>query len=256
MTTTRGSRPGRPGERGFLLVGLVTMLTVMGILSGAVAEEWSVIEQREREQELLFIQEEFAAAILRYQEDQGHVPVKLDDLKQKGQKGQVFLRKLYTDPMARNAKFEDWCLLRLGAAGRVVSSCTKEGQPGNLGLGGSFKIGEQVSAPRPRLRGGGRLGAGITKGIVGVHSKSRARAFNTVRRGEETYDRWYYTVEDYRKEMGARAIPGLSQVQGPGLGGQQPGRPGQPGVGGRNPFGNSFSGGSSRFGTGGKRRRR
>lgn len=238
-----------------LLLGLMSMLVVMSILSGMAVQEWSIVEQREREADLIFIQEQFAAGILAYQQDQGAAPAELEQLTRKGQKGQVFLRKKWTDPMTRDSKFEDWCLLKVGAAGRVVSTCSTEGsgeagaenQPGELGLGSGsgFRTGEQATAANPRRQPQGIAPGGV--GIVGVHSKSGKKAFNTVKRGEDTYNKWEYTIEDYRKEIGARMIPGLPSGQGPGAGGGG-GQSTRPGSG--LPGGSGGSGGS-RGGTGG-----
>jgi uncharacterized membrane protein YgcG len=239
-----------------LLLGLMTMLVVMSILAGMAVQEWSIVEQREREADLIFIQEQFAAGILAYQQDQGAAPAELEQLTRKGQKGQVFLRKKWTDPMIRGSKFEDWCLLKVGAAGRVVSTCAAEGsgeagaenQPGELGLGSSsgFRLNEQATAANPRRQPPGIAPGGV--GIVGVHSKSGKKAYNTVKRGEETYDKWEYTIEDYRKEIGSRMIPGLPSGQGPGAGGtgsQQPGQTNRPGGGFSGGSGSSGSKGSS-----------
>jgi uncharacterized membrane protein YgcG len=248
------------GERGVLLLGLMTMLVVMSILAGMAVQEWSVVEQREREADLIFIQEQFAAGILAYQQDQGAAPAELEQLTRKGQKGQVFLRKKWTDPMIRGSKFEDWCLLKVGAAGRVVSSCSSEGggeagaenQPGELGLGAGseFRAGQQETTANPRRQPQGVAPGGI--GIVGVHSKSGKKAFNTVKRGEDTYNKWEYTIEDYRKEIGARMIPGLPTGQGPG-GGQGQQQPGQSRPGGGFSGGSGGTGGSSSGTTGGTR---
>lgn len=231
-----------------LLIAVFSMVAVGGIMSGVAIQEWSVVEKREREAQLLFIQEQFAAAIVNYQADQGALPATLEQLTKKGQKGQMFLRKEYTDPMFREAKLEDWCLLKVGAGNRVVSSCSAEGQEGGanaLGLGSGFRMGQESRNPRARPTPGQAAGApgaigGGGVGIVGVASKSTDQAFNTVKRQEETYDQWVYTFEDYKKEMAQRGIPGLNQQQGPGFG-QKPGqgRPGQ--MGGDSDFGSGFN---------------
>ncbi|HHN73804.1 MAG TPA: type II secretion system protein [Acidobacteria bacterium] len=243
----KDGREGRTGsvlarlladDRGFLLLGLVTVITVGSILASAAVQEWSVILRREREAQLIFVQEQYAAAIMRYQEANGSLPVDLDALNEVHATTGLYLRHPYVDPMTPGATLEDWCLLKLGGAGRVVSSCSASGDQSQLGLGSSFKLGEQSRAPRNRPGAGG-LAAG--QGIVGVHSKSKERAYNILKRDEETYDRWYYTLEDYRKEVAGRAIPGLPQGKGPGLGtGQQPGiqGPGQ-GRGNQGGFGRS-----------------
>jgi type II secretory pathway pseudopilin PulG len=216
----RSETTKRAEEGGFLLLGTLTMILVSSVLVGVGAKEWSVIEKREREQQLLFIQEQYAAAIERFQQDQGRLPTKLEEMiENKGQSNQVFIRKAYTDPMFRDAKLEDWCLLKVGGAGRVVSSCANEGDPNQLGLGSDFQLGEQTGAQQQQLQG---LNPGDT-GIVGVHSKSTDRAFNILKRGEETYDRWHYTFDQYRKDMNARNIPGLPIQTGPGMGGDGPG---------------------------------
>lgn len=238
------------GERGFLLLGVLTTILLMGIMTGAVMQDWSIIERREREAQLLFVQEQYAAAILEYQKGQGALPTDLEQLKDKGQTGQLYLRKMYTDPMFREAKLEDWCLLRLSAGGQVVSSCAAEGtEEGGLlgGFGGAdtVQLGEEAPTARPRAQGG--LAPGQS-GIVGVHSKSGEQAYNTAKRGEETYDRWYYTTEDFKKDVGARNIPGMPQRGGPGLGQGNRDGSGQQAdpFGGRSPFSGSTKGNPSK----------
>ena len=222
-------RPVGAGEEGgFLLLGTLVTILVGSILTGVLAEEWAVVEKREREAEYLFIQEEFALAILEFQKDQGRFPTELSELvENRGQKNQLFLRKEYKDPITRARSMDDWCLLQVGASGRVTSSCNDAGDPNQLGLGSNLRIGEEVGQPSTRRIQGLAVGA---SGLVGVHSRSSERAFNTLKRDDETYNRWYYTFDQYQKDMNARGIPGLSQGQGQTLGkgqkqpGQQPGR--------------------------------
>ena len=117
--------------------------------------------------------------------------------------------------MVRGSKLEDWCLLKIGQSNMVVSSCAEADQDrGQLGLGtsDSFQVGEEAPTPTTRRTPGVAPG-GV--GIVGVHSKSTDRAYNIVKREEETYNRWYYTFEDYQKEQSARNIPGLQQGKRP-----------------------------------------
>jgi type II secretory pathway pseudopilin PulG len=243
----------RRSERGFLLLGIVTTIVVGSILSGMAIQEWSVIERRDREQQLLFVQEQYAAAILRYQQANGALPTELDQLDEVNTETGAYIRKLYSDPMNPGSKPEDWCLLQLGPSGRVVSSCASARQQGEMGLGsgsdfqlgGSSRLGR--TDPRRQQRQG--LPGGGGKGIAGVHSKSTEKAYNIVERDETTYDKWWYTYEDYRKDSTAVAIPGLPQGQGPGLGNQ-------PGNNRRNP---GTRGGRGRTGggrTGGRMQRR
>ncbi|NJN64857.1 MAG: type II secretion system protein [Acidobacteria bacterium] len=234
------ARPRRTRkEQGFLLLGAFVSILVSGIMASLVAQEWSVVEKREREAQYMFVQEQYAAAILRFQQDQGRFPTKLEELtEQKGQKNQLFIRRPYTDPITRSKSLEDWCLLKVGAAGRVVSSCSDGSDPNQLGLGSSFGIGEEIG----EMSSGQQI-QGIdpgASGVVGVHSKSTDTAFNVLKRGEQTYNLWHYTFDQYEKDRNARGIPGVTQGQGQGTGQQ-------PGIGNQPDSGNSF-GGSSGFG--------
>ncbi len=223
----RAQQPKAKPERGIVLLGLFTMIMVMGIMSGAAVQEWSIVEKREREAQLIFIQEQYAAGILEYQKKQGVLPATLDELVKRGGDGTTFMRKAYLDPITRAKSLEDWCLLKQGAAGRMVSSCAAEGQAdNNLGLGSKtqFKPGEEVGTLKDRSTEGIAQPGGF--GIVGVHSKSTEHAYNTLKRQEDTYDRWYYSITEFRQDSQARAIPGLPQGQGPQ--GRNPTQTGQP----------------------------
>lgn len=279
----RGRRTTR-GQRGMLLVAVVSTLAVMAILSGVLIQDWSIIERREREAQLLFIQEQYAAAIAEYQKGQGALPTTLEQLMEKGQKGEFYLRRPYTDPMIRGSKLEDWCLLRLVGTGQVSSSCADESGDGSAlpgeesgerdrfaggrkrfdsdrGSGSGRRLGENSFGNDPGTPSGlGQLGeespagrqrnipglAAGTSGIVGVHSKSTEQAFNTMKRDGDTYDQWHYTVEDYKRDVSQRNIPGMPAQSGPGLG--KPGQ-GTPGTqGGQGTQGSGFGQSGSRFG--------
>jgi type II secretory pathway pseudopilin PulG len=215
MPNTTPRRRRKPN--GYILLGMYTMIMVMAIMTGAGMREWSILEKREREAQLIFIQEQYAAAALRYQTKQGALPPDLDVLTKALGDGSYALRKAYTDPITRAKSLADWCLLRVGGAGRIVSSCSAEGQvDNNLGLGTSqgFKPGEEAQPIRADRQTPGVAPGGV--GVVGVHSKSSDRAYNTMKREEETYDRWYYTIEEFKNEISLRVIPGLSQQGQPG----------------------------------------
>ena len=49
----RSQQPKANPERGIVLLGLFTMIMVMGIMSGAAVQEWSIVEKREREAQLI-----------------------------------------------------------------------------------------------------------------------------------------------------------------------------------------------------------
>ncbi len=101
----------RSGSRGFTYVAMLVAVVVIGIGLAAVGQVWSVANQRDREQELLFVGHEFRNAIQRYYEQTPgaarRYPAKLDDLLQdKRYPGlRRYLRKLYRDPMTGKAEW-------------------------------------------------------------------------------------------------------------------------------------------------------
>lgn len=279
----------RRGERGFLLLGVMTSMLILGILSGVGVQEWSVVERRDREQQLIFVMEQYAAAIDRYQRGQGALPTDIEQLTKKGQKGEYYLRKPYTDPMVRDAKIEDWCLLKVGGTGQVVSSCDESGgiQGSQEGLEGSFGGKDEHSAAGPKLnrRGAsssmnpdfgrnfgttGRLGEegspnrpsnvpGVATGqtgIVGVASRSGEQAYYTKKFDAETYSEWQYTIEDYKKDASMRNIPGLPTKSGPGLSNPNDATRQQGNVGFSDPFSSGSGLGKPKSGSSGSGRKR
>lgn len=92
-------------QRGFTYLAVLLAVAVIGIGLAATGKIWSQARQREQEQELLFVGNQFRQAIaLYYQRTPGaapRYPAELEDLLQdKRYPGtQRYLRKLYADPM-------------------------------------------------------------------------------------------------------------------------------------------------------------
>jgi type II secretory pathway pseudopilin PulG len=108
-------RSGR--QSGFVYIGLLIGIAVLGIGLGAVSEVWTQTRQREREQELLFTGNQIRQAITRYYQESPPAarafPMQLDDLlsdaRTPGKTGH-YLRKHYPDPVRGQA---DWGEVRL-----------------------------------------------------------------------------------------------------------------------------------------------
>jgi len=103
--------------KGFVYVGLLIGLAVIGIGLSAVSEVWSQSRQREREEELLFIGNQFRQAITRYylESPRGKMrfPMSMEELLQDDRSPDAsrrYLRRLYVDPMTNKA---DWGEIRL-----------------------------------------------------------------------------------------------------------------------------------------------
>jgi type II secretory pathway pseudopilin PulG len=61
----------RHSESGHLLLALMIGLTVMAIFLTVVAQQWSTLERREKEKELVFRGNQYIKAIKKYQQEHG-----------------------------------------------------------------------------------------------------------------------------------------------------------------------------------------
>jgi type II secretory pathway pseudopilin PulG len=99
---------------GFTYIGLLILVAVIGIALAGTAEVISTEARRDREQELLFIGTQYAAAIASYRASSPGAeayPTTLEALLEDKRNPAMVrhLRRLYRDPMTRSA---DWGLLR------------------------------------------------------------------------------------------------------------------------------------------------
>src|SRR5262245_62860623 len=100
-------RPARSsGESGYILIGIVIILVILGVALVAAVPLWQKAVQREREQELIFRGYQYMQAIERYQRKYpGAYPPTIELLVE-----QKFLRKAYKDPFG--GEKGEWNLLR------------------------------------------------------------------------------------------------------------------------------------------------
>jgi type II secretory pathway pseudopilin PulG len=118
--------------RGFTYIGLLIAVVVLGIGLSAVGTVWRTHAQREREQELLFIGQEFQRAIAAYYRAGGgglsRFPQELDDLLEdkRGPEPKHYLRKLYVDPMTGA---QDWTILRTDMLGITGIASSSQAEP-------------------------------------------------------------------------------------------------------------------------------
>lgn len=100
---------------GFTFLGLMIIVAIMGVALLAVGEVWSAARQREKEQALLFVGNQFRRAITAYYvhapNKQQPYPTSLEDLLKDPRypTTQRYLRQMYLDPMTGSA---EWGLLK------------------------------------------------------------------------------------------------------------------------------------------------
>ena len=183
-------------DSGFMMVALLVGMGIAAIYMTAALPAWRQQAQRLKEAELVFRGEQYARAIMLYQDkNQGVAPPNIDILV-----SQRFLRKKWKDPVTG----KDFCIQGPG----VVSNCLVAGVQAPVQPGG---------APRPPTAGS-PVQQGQQPGITGVRSESTATSIK-IYEGQQAYNMWPFDAQRVRARLG-RSLP------------QQPGRSGQPGRGG------------------------
>lgn len=214
----QGLATGKPGERGYNLVILIMVLTVLSIMMAAALPLWSKVAKREKEEELIFRGLQYAEAIRVYQKRHGQPPMRLEDLiKQKPRA----IRQLWKDPMSESG---EWGLLIQGGtpqAGQPVPNARgrnsgpggrraqKSGRGRGQGAGENqgqssnpawqanmqrVQRGGAVVAVPPDGKDGRSRGRTVTTGpIVGVYSATSDTAVKSFA-GGDTYDQWQFLV--------------------------------------------------------------
>ena len=108
-------------ERGFTYIGVMVLVVLMGVALAAAGQVWHTLQQREKEQELLFIGQQFRLALDRYSKhtpgQASRAPLTLEELLQDPRHPGVqrYLRKIYPDPMTGKA---EWGLIT-GPGGQI-----------------------------------------------------------------------------------------------------------------------------------------
>jgi len=108
-----GFRPRRIRRRsgGFTYIGLLFLVAMMGLALTQAAAMWQTVQQRDKEEELLFVGDQFRRAIARYYAAGGGYPRQLEDLVKDPRFPGVrrFLRKVYRDPITGGS---EWGLVK------------------------------------------------------------------------------------------------------------------------------------------------
>lgn len=91
---------GKKSEKGYLMMGLLIYMVLMGFTFTIYSQVWSTVTKRENEAELLFRLKQIRSGIVKYKIKKGYLPSTLDEL----YKGR-FIRRKFEDPFTGNF---DW----------------------------------------------------------------------------------------------------------------------------------------------------
>ncbi len=213
-------------DSGFMMVALLVSMSIAAIWLAAMLPKWGQQAQRAKEDDLIFRGEQYARAIVLYQNKNRNLPPPdLDTLI-----SQHFLRKKWKDPVTGL----DFVLVGPGIISQTPTT------PGAVAPGQSSFQPTQGS----QINTGGNQQPGIT----GVRSASTATSIK-VYNNQQQYNLWQFDAATYRTLHGmAPASTGNGQPNGGGRqgGGRDagPGGPGGPGRGGPGQTGAGRGGGA------------
>ena len=120
------------GARGFTYIGVMLLVTLMGIVLATAGQVWHTLQQREKEQQLLFVGHQFRLALKRYADHSPgktrRAPLHLEELLLDPRHPGVrrHLRTIYTDPVTGKA---EWGLIT-GPGGEIFGvHSLSDGEP-------------------------------------------------------------------------------------------------------------------------------
>ncbi len=186
-------------RRGYNLVILMVLVTVMNVLVAVAMPAWSQAMQREREKELIFRGLQYAEAIRVFQTRTGRYPVSLRELLETEPRS---IRQLWTDPTRDDSK---WGLVTAASAGRQVGGEDAQGRaperrrPGS----GDREEGDEEREGEPpvpvedvsRKRAfGAPKGVQAAGPVIGVRSLTEDDATITFM-GATSIEEWQFTAE-------------------------------------------------------------
>jgi type II secretory pathway pseudopilin PulG len=199
-STAYGLRPTAHGQEGFTLAALIVILTIISvIIAMTVPEQWSMIMQRERDQQTIFAMKQAARAIRSWQRKNSALPTSLDQLKEAKQPRMLRMRgDEFPMPLTGNEK--DWILVPLGAleaqqplpqAPQNQPNPQNPQNPQQPGLTPPSKLNKEAS-PKDYVGP-----------FVGVRPNKEGKSFIALN-GAEDYSEWVYTTQDLENEIQMR----------------------------------------------------
>ena len=173
MNGARQQAAGKRGERGYALLLIVFLATLLLLSTMVVAPNILTEGRREKEKEMIWRGKQYTRGVKLYYRKMGHFPTSFDDLTKPKIGSLRFMRQAYKDPM--NKEDGSWRLIYVGAAGQLIGSLKPRpnlqlpqaggtGTPPNA-LSGSSAAGQSGASGQPlgQPNAGGQPGQGGTQ---------------------------------------------------------------------------------------------
>jgi len=211
------TKPGRSGESGFTLAGVIVIMTIMMIVVAyTVPRMWSTVLKRERERQTIYAMQQYAKAIVEFREKNKAYPTSIQQLKDARQPRMIRgVKGEYPDPLTGEV---DWLVIPQAASASLPPHATTNGPNSPTG---APPPPPPPPPPNPSTDTSGTTGTSGTNptappglpGIpikdyaggpfIGVRPAAHGKSMTTLF-GADTYETWVYTTIDYDQEKGLR----------------------------------------------------
>jgi len=170
MSTANQKTTGKRGERGYALLIVIFLTTLLVLSTMAVAPNILTEGRREKEKEMIWRGKQYTRGIKLYYRKMGHFPTSFDDLTKPKIGSLRFMRQAYKDPM--NKEDGSWRLIYVGAAGQLIGSLKPRPnlqlpQAGGTGTAANALSGSGTQTPASTTGQGGGTSLPLANGQPG-----------------------------------------------------------------------------------------
>ena len=120
MNAARPQTAGKRSERGYALLVVIFLVSVLFISTMVVAPNILTEGRREKEKEMIWRGKQYTRGVKLYYRKMGRFPTSLDDLTKPKMGSLRFMRQAYKDPM--NKEDGSWRFIYVGPAGQLIGS--------------------------------------------------------------------------------------------------------------------------------------
>jgi hypothetical protein len=174
MNPRRIRTAGKRSERGYALLVIIFLITILLISTTVVAPNILTEGKREKEKEMIWRGKQYTRGVKLYYRKMGRFPTNLEDLTKPKLGSLRFMRQAYKDPM--NKEDGSWRFIYVGPAGQLIGSLKPPQQnfqlpqPGGIGTPANALNGSNGLVPpgSTGLQGLGGPQTGVTQPSGGL----------------------------------------------------------------------------------------